>query len=400
MASANELGDVSAGLQGFGLTEYESRVYVALLSNGPSTVNQLQYTSMVPRTKVYQVALQLVKKEVAKELEGKPVRFEACAPDVFQEVLVDRERSVRSLKRAMASLKKLRERNIMPQDSVEERYLSLGSQSTLIKLKEAILRAQSTIRCSVDSWGLHLVQECSDELEAVCRQDVDVRIVASVPPVLPTFPFASSKLRIRYGKHMSGRSAFMIDSGEVLLVNSQTGRGFQFMLGELRGALSEDLFEEFWKGSTGSKTLASVSNSDSLPFLIDGQTVGRIFVDAVTKVVKDESQMQEIGERFLEILEERATPKLRNESFDNSVKLILALMQEELGEEATAEYDTLTRIFRLELPSYEEGTPASIWYFALAGLLKASGVRNELLNDAPFPEARNRIIQRKFAATS
>ena len=191
--------------------------------------------------------------------------------------------------------------------------------------------------------------------------------------MLPTFPFASSKLKIRYGKHMSGRSAFMIDNGEVLLVNSQTGRGFQFMLSELRGAFGEDLFEEFWKTSTGSKTLASVSNADNLPFLIDGQRISRVFVEAVTRVVRDESQMENIGHEFLNILEERGAPKLKDESFENAVKLILALMQEELGEEATAEYDSLTRIFRLELPSYQEGTPSSAWYFALSGLLKDSG---------------------------
>ena len=54
----------------------------------------------------------------------------------------------------------------------------------------------------------------------------------------------------------------------------------------------------------------------------------------------------------------------------------------------------------MELPNYQEGTPVSAWYFALSGLLKAAGIKNELLHDAPFPEARNRIIQRKFAATS
>ena len=181
MVSANELGDLSAGLQGFGLTEYESKLYLALLSSGPSTVNQLQYVSMVPRTKVYQVALQLVKKQVAKELGGKPVKFEALPPDVFQGVVVDRERNVRSLKRVLTSLKKVREKNIMPQDSVEERYLSLGSQSTLMKLKEGILKAQRSIRCIVDPWGLHLIEECSEELETICRQEVEVRVVASFP---------------------------------------------------------------------------------------------------------------------------------------------------------------------------------------------------------------------------
>ena len=389
-------GQLCVGLQGFGLTEYESKVYVALLANGPSTVNQLQFSSRVPRTKVYQTALQLIKKGVAKELEGKPIRFEAMPPEVFENVLVDRERSVRSLKKVMSTLKKVRERNFMPQDSVEERYLSLGSQSVLIKLKESILRTQRSIRCIADGWGLHLVQECSEELENVCSQDVDVRVVASVPSTLPSFPFASSRMMVRYGRHIPGKSASVFDDTELIIVNSQTGRGYQFVLGELKSAVGDELFGEFWKRSTSAKTLASVSNTDSLAVLSDGPQVNRLFVEAITRSVRDERLIESIGQEFLKILEERAAPRLRQESFENAVKLILALMEEDLGEEAIAEYDPLTRIFRMELPN-RDGTPNSAWYFALSGLLKATGTKNELLHDASFPEARSRIIQRKFA---
>ncbi len=222
----------------------------------------------------------------------------------------------------------------------------------------------------------------------------------SVPPVLPTFPFASSKMKVRYGRHMQGRSAFVVDNTEVIIVNSQTGRGFEFMLSELKGAIGEDLFGEFWRTSTGSRTLASVSNTDNLPFLIDGQRMGKLFVEAVSKAIRDEKQIERIGQEFINILGEKVDPKIKQESFEKAVSLIVALMQEDLGEETTAEYDPLTRIFRLELPTYQEGTPTSAWYFALAGLLKNSGIKNELLHDMPFPEARNRIIQRKFVGTS
>src|SRR5271154_1814898 len=111
MVFADQAGELSLGLQGFGLTEYESKLYVALLANGASTVNQLQFAARVPRTKVYQTALKLIKKGAVRELEGKPVRFEAMPPEVFENVLAERERSVKSLKRVMGSLRKVRERN-------------------------------------------------------------------------------------------------------------------------------------------------------------------------------------------------------------------------------------------------------------------------------------------------
>jgi sugar-specific transcriptional regulator TrmB len=400
MRFADESRDLAIGLTAFGLTEYEAKVYVALLSNGPSTVNQLQYVAGVPRTKVYQVSIQLIRKGVLKGLEGKPAKFEAMPPDVFQNILSDRERNLKSLKRVMNSLKKVREQNIMPQDSIEERYLSLGSQSVLIKLKEGILRAQHGLKCIVDSWGLHLVQECAEELETACGQDVEVRVISSVPAVLPSFPFASPKMKVRFGRHMQGRSAFIVDNSQVIIVNSQTGRGFEFMLSELKGAIGEDLFGEFWRSSIGPRTLASVSNTDNLPFLIDGHRMGKLFVEAVARATRDEQMTERIGQEFLSVLAEKVDLKIKQESFDNAVGLLVALIREDLGEEAAAEYDPLTRIFRLELPSYQEGTPASSWYFALAGLLKNSGIKNELLHDTPFPEARNRIIQRKFAGTT
>src|SRR5580658_8055638 len=78
MSLADDSSDLVSGLQGFGLTEYESRVYYALLSNGACTVNQIQYASGVPRTKVYQVSQQLTRKGLLREVEGgKPSKFEA-----------------------------------------------------------------------------------------------------------------------------------------------------------------------------------------------------------------------------------------------------------------------------------------------------------------------------------
>ena len=53
----------------------------------------------------------------------------------------------------MVALKKVREKNVNPGDVTEERYLSLGSQSLLMKLKESILKAEKEVKCIVDTGG-------------------------------------------------------------------------------------------------------------------------------------------------------------------------------------------------------------------------------------------------------
>src|SRR2546427_10912270 len=105
---AEDVRELSVGLLSFGLTEYESRTYIALLANGPSTVNQLQYVAGVPRTKVYSAATRLKKKGLVGELDGKPARFQALSPDALQSFITDGERRVKNLKRIFGAIKKVR----------------------------------------------------------------------------------------------------------------------------------------------------------------------------------------------------------------------------------------------------------------------------------------------------
>ncbi len=399
MSLADDSSELVSGLQGFGLTEYESRVYYALLSNGACTVNQIQYASGVPRTKVYQVSQQLTRKGLLREVEGgKPSRFEAQPPEVLQSILVERERKVRSLRKSMVALKKVREKNINPGDVMEERYLSLGSQSLLVKLKESILKAEKEVKCIVDNWGLHLIQECIEEVESACRHDADVRIVSSLTETVPEFPFSSRRLRLKFGKHFASKSVFIIDNSELIIVNSQTGRGYQVLLGELRSVIGDEFFESLWKGSTSSRAVSSLQLVDGLPFFVEPALMKDLFIEAVARTVKDEATVESVGEALVGLLETRVSSKLTRQPLDATVKFMLAMMREELGDEVTStEYDPLTKIARIELPDNQGSIPGSTWYFALAGMLKRTGTANELLQVAAFPETRSRIIQRRFS---
>jgi len=398
MSLADDSSELVYGLQGFGLTEYESRVYFALLSNGACTVNQIQYSAGVPRTKVYQVSQQLTRKGLLRELEGKPARFEAQPPDVLQSILVERERKVRSLRKSMAALKKVREKNFNPGDVMEERYLSMGSQSLLTKLKESILKAEREVKCIVDNWGLHLIQECMEEVESACRHEAQIRIISSLTETMPEFPFSSPRLKLRFGRHLSSKSLFMIDNSEVIIVNSQTGRGYQILLSELRSAIGEEFFERLWKGAASSRAVSSMQVVDGIPLYVDPTLMQGLFMEAVCRVLKDEALVESIGEALVGLLEARVSPRLTNQPFDNAVKFMLEMVRDELGDEvASTEYDPLTKIARIEVPEGQAPIPASTWYFALAGMLKRNGTANELLQVASFPETRSRIIQRRFS---
>ena len=56
----------------------------------------------------------------------------------------------------------------------------------------------------------------------------------------------------------------------------------------------------------------------------------------------------------------RVSSKLTRQPLDTTVKFMLAMMREELGEEvASTEYDPLTKIARIEMPDSQGAVPSS-----------------------------------------
>ncbi len=77
-------------LQHVGLTEYEAKVYLALLNTHLSTATQASEKSGVPRTKIYAVLESLDSKGWVRVYSGVPILFKAVAPSsVFEKVKED-----------------------------------------------------------------------------------------------------------------------------------------------------------------------------------------------------------------------------------------------------------------------------------------------------------------------
>jgi sugar-specific transcriptional regulator TrmB len=72
-----------------GLSLYQAKVYSALSSLGPSGVTEIQHTSGVPRTKIYEILEQLLAMGAVEFQSGRPFLYNALSPSV----LVDRMRN-------------------------------------------------------------------------------------------------------------------------------------------------------------------------------------------------------------------------------------------------------------------------------------------------------------------
>jgi len=79
-------------LRQFGLNEYESKVYLALTTNGPSTASVVSEKSGVPHSKVYEVMRSLIGKSLVESWISKPQTFKAVEPAFALKKLIEQKK--------------------------------------------------------------------------------------------------------------------------------------------------------------------------------------------------------------------------------------------------------------------------------------------------------------------
>ncbi len=83
-------------LSSLGLSQYESKCFLASLQTGPATINQIGIVAGVPRTKVYGAVRKLVERGLLEQSEDDPKIFVAKSPkDVLIPLLEKEEKRIK-----------------------------------------------------------------------------------------------------------------------------------------------------------------------------------------------------------------------------------------------------------------------------------------------------------------
>jgi Cd2+/Zn2+-exporting ATPase len=80
----NHMSELREKLQKIGFTEYESKVYIALLKENPATGYQISKASSVPRSMVYEVLSRLhARGAVMETIEGRATYYQPLPPEIL-----------------------------------------------------------------------------------------------------------------------------------------------------------------------------------------------------------------------------------------------------------------------------------------------------------------------------
>lgn len=158
-----------------GLTDYESKAYLSLVSFISATALEISETSGVPLSKVYEVLRSLAKKGFIEIRRGKPLKYEIIPPqDVFGSL---RAKVKEEFEEAESEIKTLYETQIPK--SPPHIWLIYGTDKIIKKELEVIGRAKDTLHIAAGFMFHNEVENLNEHLSKALKKGVQTRIISA-----------------------------------------------------------------------------------------------------------------------------------------------------------------------------------------------------------------------------
>ena len=254
---------LTVSLEEFGLSKYEAKAYVTLISKGTISASELAYYSDLPRTKIYPTLLKLESKKLAIISKSKPIMCTAIAPeDAFDSIIHEQINKVNAMNTLVSNLKKASEESRKSRGSEEKRYFHLNANNVLEQLKIMIEGSKFSINIMADQWGLGLLAECREQLNSVIRRNIDVKLLVPSSQICSE-PYRTIQdgLKIRVSDMI--QNSFIFDETEVLIVNSDNGKVATFSSTDVLGVNQSKVFASIWKSSMRTDALADMTKTEA-----------------------------------------------------------------------------------------------------------------------------------------
>lgn len=255
--------NITVSLEEFGLSSYEARAYVTMITKGTISASELAYYADLPRTKVYPVLLKLEKKKLAIISKSKPIMCTAIAPqDAFDEIIHEQIDKVNAMNALVTNLKKVSEDTKKLQGSEEKRYFHLNANYVVNQLRQMINGAKNSIHIIVDPLGLNLLVECKEQLLGVLRRELDVKIITSTSQIgSEAFRIIPDGAKIRIAD--INQNCFIFDKTELLIIDNENGKGALFSSTEVLGNNQSISFMSTWENALKTESIADMTKCDA-----------------------------------------------------------------------------------------------------------------------------------------
>jgi len=266
-----------AALRRLGLTEYECRLYLALVKMGPVKASEVSFFGQVPRTKAYGAINDLKQKGLVRVIPGKPEIYEASSPnEVLMPLVKKRALEITDSQSVIEDLAISHESNKYvkhdtPKTSDESWHLE-GRQGIYNKLNEVMSEATKSINYSTSAIGLIRTYKAHAEaFERARKQGATVRVLSPINSANSSIATELSEIADIKNNPEALPFFVSVDSKHFIVIDSRpedasTDRGYDEALwttNKLVVELFEHLFDRVWKNipTKAPKTIEPIHSS-------------------------------------------------------------------------------------------------------------------------------------------
>lgn len=314
---------LTVSLEEFGLSKYEAQAYVALIAKGTISASELAYYSEIPRTKIYPTLLKLENKKLAIISKSKPIMCTAIAPeDAFDDIIHEQINKVNAMNTLITNLKKTSEESRKARGSEEKRYFHINANNVLSQLQTMIEGSKSSIKIMTDQWGFGLLAECKEQLLSVARRNLDVKLLVS-PTQIGSEAYRTIPDGVEIRASEITQNCFIFDETELLMINSNDGKGAIFSSTEILGINQEKIFSNIWKNAIKTKALADMTKTEAQEIYKIIKTINEL---GLTFILNSTIVSKKPEFDMFKLLEKSGI-SLKSKSLDDIIEMMDAVIQ-------------------------------------------------------------------------
>lgn len=166
-----DYSEVSGTLSKLGLSEYESRAYIALVALGSGSANLVAEIGQIPRTSAYKVMSSLEAKGFAQAVQGRPMSYMPVAPSEISGKLVG------EIESAFAKLESVKD--VLSERGIPQLvYTIMGKDRVLDKIGEMLDKSQRNFVISSPSFAA-IGKSLGKKFPSAISRGVSVSVITS-----------------------------------------------------------------------------------------------------------------------------------------------------------------------------------------------------------------------------
>ncbi|CAJ36986.1 TrmB family transcriptional regulator [Methanocella arvoryzae] len=257
----------------FGMTEYESKVYLTLLVKGAQEASKVSRYSGLPRPHTYSVLKTLQMRGLVTVIPESVNRYRAVPLDEGLDLLIEeKEKQFSSLRIARDQLlSEIKPKEAIPDGSHSIVSLYYGRQNVYKLVDEMFQRCEHDVDIMTTSHGIvRFYKYFSDVASQFRRKDIAVRFIAPITPDVEDVAQKLARLvELRRIDTLPPIRFVLVDGKEVLFAEypeddfKSTGKetGIWINQPEL-GRMMKTLFDNTWKTTTAYPELQKTTEKE------------------------------------------------------------------------------------------------------------------------------------------